>query len=307
MALINKYEGQTVFDLLLTHAGAISGLFEFLSENNLTQLDIPEGQYIAPTMINENVSSYFLSQEVVSVATGSQSIAHGAPVVLTLNGAPLGEYFVGQTNNISLVDQNNDEIIPLSILNDVVRVNVPNSNPRTTSPLMKTGDPSDGNVGRIGDFFTLGENSVFGNTDRFKDRFGTDVYADTIVIDLSTYDDATQEALGYQTNTMLNGTYKPLADAVAFCDSFVLGGVSGWRQANKNELLSILFPNSTPLYYAPFNYTGANYFWASTKFNTTLAWRYRTDTGQILPTDINTNSARPMPVRTFTFNGNEFI
>lgn len=61
---IYKRERQTVFDILIQYGGAISGLFDFLNENNLTSLDVPEGKYIAPDVLNKDVAGRFLSREI---------------------------------------------------------------------------------------------------------------------------------------------------------------------------------------------------------------------------------------------------
>lgn len=125
MALITKYENQSVFDLLLQNAGAISGLFEFLENNSLSELDIPEGNYVAPEVLNKKVFEYFASKNTeVSIATGGQGVAHGAPVIITLNGAPFGVYDQGTENNILLVDQDDIEIIPTEINVNTIKINV---------------------------------------------------------------------------------------------------------------------------------------------------------------------------------------
>lgn len=59
MALITKDERQTVFDVLLENAGAISGLFDFLKANNLQELDVPAGEYLAPIILKSEVVSFF--------------------------------------------------------------------------------------------------------------------------------------------------------------------------------------------------------------------------------------------------------
>lgn len=124
MGLITKYENQTIFDLLLQNAGAISGLFEFLESNDLTLLDIPEGSYIAPDVLNQKVVDYFTAKngEVSIVSAGS--VAHGAPVVLTLNGLPFNEYLVGEENDISLIDQDGELITPMEVVDNTIKVNV---------------------------------------------------------------------------------------------------------------------------------------------------------------------------------------
>lgn len=63
MGLIEKKEGETVFDLMLRTAGAISATHEFLKINNLTSLDIPAGMYQAAAVINQNIVDEYKQNE----------------------------------------------------------------------------------------------------------------------------------------------------------------------------------------------------------------------------------------------------
>jgi len=60
MELIKKHIDQSIFDVLLENSGALSGLFEFLHANNLTSLDIPAGEYIAPEILKPEVVNFFM-------------------------------------------------------------------------------------------------------------------------------------------------------------------------------------------------------------------------------------------------------
>ena len=53
--VITKLETQTVFDLLLLHAGGISGLFEFLNLNKQTDLNLTDGDYFFKEVINQDI------------------------------------------------------------------------------------------------------------------------------------------------------------------------------------------------------------------------------------------------------------
>jgi len=57
---IYKRERQTVFDILIQYGGAISGLFEFLNENQLTSIELDEGEYIKPKVINADIVARFI-------------------------------------------------------------------------------------------------------------------------------------------------------------------------------------------------------------------------------------------------------
>lgn len=63
MALIEKKEGETVFDLMLRTAGAISATNEFLKINKLTSLDVPAGMYQAAAVINQNIVDEYSQNE----------------------------------------------------------------------------------------------------------------------------------------------------------------------------------------------------------------------------------------------------
>ncbi len=64
MEYINKKDHQSVLDVLLENAGGISGLFEFLNANSLTDIDLPSGEYIAPEVINQPVVDFFYKEQL---------------------------------------------------------------------------------------------------------------------------------------------------------------------------------------------------------------------------------------------------
>ena len=172
----------------------------------------------------------------------------------------------------------------------------------------RTGDDGDLQEGRDVDFFTLAENNPFGNTDRFTDELGTQVYANDIVIDWSTYDGA--EVLGWY---RIRGSYNDLKwdDAIDNSLLFSVGGfTSGWRVPNMQELMSIInYSTTLPLNYAPINQSlsGVSFWSATTDPATTNnalvfrnAWNGHTNTR----IKTNTSSSyRVMPCRTFTVTG----
>ena len=179
----------------------------------------------------------------------------------------------------------------------------------TTAKLMKTGqtisyrtgDDGDLQEGRDVDFFTLAENNPFGNTDRFTDEFGTQVYANDIVIDWSTYNGS--EVLGWYRITSI-GDWNTAIDnsLLVSIGSFT----SGWKLPNITELFSIAlwdYP-TRPLNYNPFN-INLNVLWSSTTSGTS--------TGQALVLDVSSrrimNNLKGattyiyMPCRIFTVSG----
>lgn len=102
MALINKYEKQSVFDLLLENSGAISGLFEFLKSNHLSELEIPSGEYLLEEVLKKDVVDFFEGINAYNaISTGTiTSFADGFMLVEVRNS--LGDLIA--TKNISLTD-----------------------------------------------------------------------------------------------------------------------------------------------------------------------------------------------------------
>jgi hypothetical protein len=131
---------------------------------------------------------------------------------------------------------------------------------QTTS--YRTGDDGDLEAGREVDFFTLGENNPFGNTNRFTDELGGSTYTNNIVIDWSTYDNS--EVLGYYIGDKT--TNRLWDDAIDWGVALSVGTfTTGWRLWNIRELFNIAnYGDTYPLNYAPFN---VNFnMWTSTTF-----------------------------------------
>jgi len=84
-----------------------------------------------------------------------------------------------------------------------------------------TGDDGDLQEGREVDFTTLNENNYFGNTNRFTDELGTQVYANNIAIDWSTYDQTTNNVTGWY---VVKQSATPWATAITNCTSFSVVG-----------------------------------------------------------------------------------
>ena len=178
--------------------------------------------------------------------------------------------------------------------------------------LLKTGQTTsyrskdDGGIqaGRDVSFFTLLGNNPYGNTKRFLDELGTEVFTNKIVIDWSTYDGST--VLGYYTN--LNGSDVNWNQAIDGAAALSVGSfTSGWRLPNRNEFNNIVNDAQTyPINYAPFNFTISYTYWSSTSLAaapTVYAYRYLTynlDPVQLKTTFVN---CRFFAVRTFTVSG----
>jgi hypothetical protein len=166
-----------------------------------------------------------------------------------------------------------------------------------------TGDDGDLQEGRDVDWLTLDYTNPFGNTDRFTDIFGTQMYATKIVIDWSTFDN--NKVLGTQFDDFVLTGFNTLADTIAFIDTYSLGGFSNWRCPNFNELWNWMKKGQNNLLdYPPFNYTAVNIFRSNTQSVSGACFSVRPDSPNLsLSVSNTTNSARPFPVRTFTVSG----
>ena len=115
-----------------------------------------------------------------------------------------------------------------------------------------TGDDGDLQRGRGVNFFTLDFNNGFDNTNRFTDNLGTQIFANGIVIDWSTWN-------------IVNSTvraYYNIANSVGFLGNQLNGqpytraSFTGWYVCNYKELVNIfnLTVARNFLNYPPFNY-----------------------------------------------------
>lgn len=171
---------------------------------------------------------------------------------------------------------------------------------QTTS--YRTGDDGDREEGRDTDFTTLAENNPFGNTNRFTDELGGQTYTKDIVIDWSTYDDAT--VYGIERNPQGTGTWDNAIDgALAFT---VTGFTSGWYLPNRREidnLMDLEYTSNRTMDYSPLN-LGTTSLWSSSTYfgGTTSKW-YMLNTGTWGVVS-KTNTARDyICMREFTVTG----
>lgn len=144
-----------------------------------------------------------------------------------------------------------------------------NSEPLATSPLWRTGqivsyqDYDDGfyQSGNGVDFLTLSANNPFGNTDRFTDTLGGQVYANSIALDWSTYNG--NKVLGWYLPLQGTNTW---SEATTNANQLVIDSFQGWRLPNWNEFVRLMkVGSSRALNYPPFNDSSNSRFWTSTK------------------------------------------
>jgi len=234
-----------------------------------------------------------------SDASYSVLVASGGSLILPDSDVEVNSNLEGQIVSVETIDiQRTDGVSSVTpnsvnIVGNTVNIEVPAAVSRTTAQLMKTGqtvsyrtgDDGDLEAGRNVDFFTLAENNPFGNTNRFTDELGTQLYLTNIVIDWSTYNGST--VLGWR-RTALTASIVVWTAAIDGALAVSIGTfTTGWRLPNINELYSIKQIKNTinVLNYAPFNLIPAivSTLWSSTKEagSTTNSLRLHTKGGTI--------------------------
>ena len=232
------------------------------------------------------------------------------PAELSINNSLTGiPVYPNGVKNINLLDSNGDTVSVDSVSGDDVNLDItPGSvgakllkTNQTTS--YRTGDDGDIQAGRATDFFTLESNNPFGNTNRFTDELGTQVYANDIVIDWTTYNGST--VLGYYRNINDNQPWNDQIDwALGLSvDTFT----SGWRLVNYREIFNIAnfdISLGKRIDYPPFNFNSFNNFCTSTTVvnNSSRNYRFVNFTGVAL-TALKTTIDDGVAVRDFTVTG----
>lgn len=152
------------------------------------------------------------------------------------------------------------------------------------------------------DFDTLDSNNPFGNTNRRTDLLGTQIYADGIFIDW--YSRRGSEVFGYPTNVIPSpDVYTSQADAITYCDNFILSGFSDWRMSEKSNIDDLAKPQMNAFDYAPINLSGAQIYWIDISITPTMALVFRTDNFSFYTQTKTVATGKPLPVRTFTVTG----
>lgn len=123
--------------------------------------------------------------------------------------------------------------------------------------------------GRSVDFFTLSQNNPFGNTNRFTDMNGLQVYANNIVIDWSTLGSNDTVLLYYKGDSLSYRAWNLQIDQHL---SSTFGGLTGWYLWNVNEAVNLANLAYKPyrMNYAPFSFgAGQRYFLTSSDYDGT--------------------------------------
>lgn len=220
--------------------------------------------------------------------------------LITVNGTDDFTINAGDALDIILTD-GTSSVTPVSVtpnagLNkvDIVLPAATTPSPRSTATLMKTGqtvsyatdDDGMDEYGRDANFLTLdsaplhndGSPTLNTTTNRFTDVLGGQTYTNTIVLDWSTWNGTTLKA--YR-RTKSSG-YQSWANAMASVSALTIGGFTGWKLPNRNELENLINEGvtTTCLNYAPFNITVDTNLWSSTTaFNNTANARVMSSTG----------------------------
>lgn len=215
---------------------------------------------------------------IPSGTTGNYTVADSTVVIKNSVGTTLKTETVKATeskdstlNDITFTDSNGTTS---SVPAGVNITATPSASPTyATADVMKTGqttsrvtyDDGYNEFGRLVDFFTLAENNIFGNTNRFTDTLGGQTYADGIRLDHSTYN-GTSRLAWYTGNYTTNGA--TLANACLNSHGATHGGFATWFVPNKKQMESILYHGGASgvkcLNYAPFNINLADDFWTNT-------------------------------------------
>lgn len=209
----------------------------------------------------------------------------------------------------------NTNIVPTSVtlINNVLDIQVPAAISRSTATLMqtgqttvyRTGDDADNRLtsGRATDFLTLAENNPFGNTNRFTDELGGSTYTNNWVIDWSTFNGNT--VLGYFRVPNVGTVNWDTATDQCLANTF--GTFNGCRLPNVTEFINIMNREIaftvSGLNYAPFNIASAE-FWLSNTLGGSSTNKFHSFNFNL---GINfgggTNLKKYIPVRTFTVTG----
>jgi len=230
---------------------------------------------------------------------------------ITVNGA--NDFEIKATDPLDIVlTDGSSSVTPTSVTYNAathhVDIVLPSNSPTYASARLlktgqttsyRTGDDGDFEAGRSASFLTLLANNPFGNTNRFTDTLGGSTYANSWVIDWSTYNGTS--VLGYYLISvgLPNVNWNTAIDSA----QGTFGGFSGCRLPNKRELEDICNYQLTQLLnYAPFNYSGVTW-WCSTTYaaSTTLAY---TLSGSWVNLATKTDvGGRYLPCRNFTVTG----
>ena len=281
------------------------------------------------TVVNSNAtynktvaSGGTLALPDISVSNSDDSYIVSVPSVqdvelpdenITLNGVAFITKPSVKDQDILLKNESGVKITPEALSGNTITIKdeivcetkgaMPLQTGQTTS--YATNDDGDLQRGRLVNLLTLPYNNGFGTTDRFTDELGTQTYAESIIIDWSTWDGGT-DVLGFifTPNSDSHNTAKSWTDWMAG-QPYTTNGFGDWYVVNTNEVLHLYdITTSNGLNYAPFNLgtSGGNEIWTSTNVNGTQPF-YNNRNSKFFRNTAITGILNSMFVRTFTWNG----
>ena len=215
-----------------TSGSCADGVITIEDENStvLHTVNIPSGGAVTQEIADSNVANSDFTYGATILAEGNLIL----PDITHTNSDLLPVILPAQT--------------PMICTPSTAGINISSLN-KTGSASFLTNDDGDKGFGKNANFTTLDQNNKFGNTNRFTDDLGTQVYTSDVVIDWSTYNQVGETVLAY---------YRVLEVGKAFTvhaglSPFTKNSLSDWYITNNNELLNIFdysilrnFTNYTP-------------------------------------------------------------
>lgn len=234
---------------------------------------------------------------------GGQSISVGSGV-LQVNAVNLSTIPAGDTESLTVQDQNSNDITPNASVaaDNVLQISIDSTaNPIKTGQTTSYQANDDGDVGfgYLSSFDQLENNNPFGNTNRFTDDLGGQTYANDIVLDWATWRPIVGiNVIGWYRISLGTMIW---ADAVTAAAAHSVGlFTSGWFLPNVRlaEMLINHEVGSGGTNYAPFNFGGT--FWTSTTTQSSPTNKYRLLASGSYGAAGPTNPNQVFPTRLFT-------
>lgn len=257
------------------------------------------------TVSNSDDSYSVTSPSVINVEVPDEAI--------TVNSAAFITKPSKKDQDILLRDVSGTAITPVSLAGNTITILdavtvkglMPTQTGQTTS--YATNDDGDLQRGRLTNFDTIPYNNPFGATDRFTDSVGTQVYADGVVVDWSTWDGGSS-VLGYGTSNNSSTSSTQNWDNWMTNSPYSIGAFSNFYVANSNELLRMMKTGTTFLNYSPFSANNPAGFWIAFSSTTTeLSSNVRAISGQsnidYPQRSTKTTNGYALLVRDFTITG----
>ena len=155
-------------------------------------------------------------------------------------------------------------------------INVSNAhNTGVTATFIPGKDDGGTQRGRGSGWGTLDFTNPFGNTDRFTDTLGTQLYAEDVVLDWAYYNQISETVYGWKKTLQ-----SPLReDQHVDNQPYTFATYDDWVVPNINELLMLFNPSiiNNPLNYPPFNYlktTDYNRIWSCSRIVGNSCWYF---------------------------------